>query len=174
MQKMREKTMKWSPFYSHLLQSRAALLQDTTPHSIPQRTPILQPSFCMAPSPVSPHTNAAQKSEDSTLKPTTQPQPTAVSSPVIAPPLQTKSMPVKPRAPAQVRSSNSQTECQPQVPSEAASTKSPSPSTTNSSAHPPHPFSLPLIRSKTGRIILPSSLRPSKLRRTAPLRFDLI
>lgn len=174
MQKMREKTMKWSPFYSHLLQSRAALLQDTTPHSLPQRTPILQPSFCMAPSQVSPHTTAAVKSEDSTLKPTAHPQPTAAFSPVVAPPLQTTSKPVQPGAPAQLRLSNSQTECQPQVPSDAASTTSPSPSTTNTSAHPPHPFALPLIRSKTGRIILPSSLRPSKLRHTAPLRFDLI
>ncbi|KAM8726589.1 MAX gene-associated protein isoform 2-T3 [Acanthopagrus schlegelii] len=163
MQKLREKTMKWSPFYSHLLQSRAALLQDTTPNSNSQRTPILQPSFFMAPSQVSPHTTAAhnQKSVESTLKPTPHSQPTAVSSPVIAPPPQTKSKPVNPGAPAQVRSSNSQTECQPKVPPDAASTTSPSPKSTNTSAHPPQPFALPLIRSKTGRIILPSSMRPT-------------
>ncbi|XP_073348922.1 MAX gene-associated protein isoform X2 [Pagrus major] len=161
MQKMREKTMKWSPFYSHLLQSRAALLQDTTPHSDLQRTPMLQPSFCMAPSQASPHTTVAQKSVDSTLKPTPHSQPTAVSSPVIAPSLQAKSQPVDPRAPAQVRTSNSHTECQPQVPSDAASPTCPSPSSKNTSAHLPQPFALPLIRSKTGRIILPSSLRPT-------------
>ncbi|KAK2890338.1 MAX gene-associated protein isoform X2 [Channa argus] len=44
---------------------------------------------------------------------------------------------------------------------DATSTLSSKPKTPNPSAHPPQPFTLPLIRSKTGRIILPSSLKPT-------------
>ncbi|XP_040920857.1 MAX gene-associated protein isoform X2 [Toxotes jaculatrix] len=84
-QKMREKTMNWRPFFSHLLESKAALVQLTTPQS---------------------------KSENQQEAPGT-------------------------------------------------SSTSPLPNAQSSTACAPQPFALPLFRSKTGRIILPSSLRPT-------------
>ncbi|KAM9339203.1 uncharacterized protein ABDE67_016858 [Symphorus nematophorus] len=176
-QKMREKTMKWSPFFSNLLQSRAALLQAITPESELQPKPLLKPELFMNPfKPFlsKPHTTAAQKSVDQTPKPTPHPLPLAVTSPaqaeVSAPSAQAENQPGESGAPAQVNKAISQT-CQPQVPSVTAISPvpaaqdgaSPTPSTPNSSnpsVHPSQPFSLPLIRSKTGRIILPSSLKP--------------
>ncbi|XP_045917038.1 MAX gene-associated protein isoform X3 [Micropterus dolomieu] len=188
-QKIKEKTMKWRPFFSQLLQSRAALLQAITPQSKPQPRALLQPDFFMTPSVALPHTTAAQNSLKS-------PMPTpAVSSEglvdVTAPSPQAGNLPGEPvasvqvgqrqpkfegqqeipGAPAQFSTPNSQTECHPQIPSVAATIHSTvaqdgasaifsTPNSSNSSAHPPQSFALPLIRSKTGRIILPSSLKP--------------
>lgn len=71
--------------------------------------------------------------------------------------------------PDKVTVHNSQTERQPQAPSASTTlqvTAAPdgaSPSSCNGSeARPPLSVTVPLIRSKTGRIILPSSLKPSK------------
>lgn len=174
---MREKTVKWRPFFSHLLRSRAAILQATTPQPKRYSTPLLQPDFYMAPYQADAHTtaNGAQQTPHS--------EPQAASSPaqaeVAAPSAQAECRPSEPVGPAQgaqpkvegqeVNISNFQTECQPQVPSVAATLNGASPvfSTPNPkkvSVRPPQPFTLPLIRSKTGRIILPSSLKPSKLR----------
>lgn len=182
-QKMREKTMKWSPFFSHLLQSRAALLQAPDPQSKLKTMPLLEPDFFIAPYQASSHTTAAQNKVDQTPMPTPHPLPLAVSSPaqaeVSAPPPQTQNKPDEPEAPAQSSMANSQTESQPQAPSvtatsqapavqDGASTTSSAPNSNNPSVQPTKRFTLPLIRSKTGRIILPSSLKPSKLRPPAP------
>ena len=176
--------MKWSPFFSSLLQSRAALLQAITPESQLQSTSLLKPELFMNPfQPClpKPQTTATQNSVDQTPKPMSHPLPLAVSSPaqaeVSAPSTQAENQPGEPGAPTRVSTSISQT-CQPQVPAVAAippasaaqDGTSPTPSIPNSkkpSASPSQPFALPLIRSKTGRIILPSSLKPSKLRHPA-------
>ncbi|XP_035534606.1 MAX gene-associated protein-like isoform X2 [Morone saxatilis] len=156
-QKMREKTMKWKPFFSNLLQSRAALLQAITPQSKLQPTPLLQPDLDMAPSLANPHTAAAQNSIDKTPKPTPQSRLQAVfSSPAqaefTAPSSQATNQPVEPAASVQ---HELMFKGQQKVPEDGAS---PTSSTPNS--NPSQPFTLPLIRTKTGRIILPSSLRP--------------
>lgn len=180
---MREKTMKWSPFFSHLLQSRAALLQAPDPQSKLKTMPLLETDFFIAPYQASPHTTAAQNKEEQTPTPTPHPLPLAVSSPaqaeVSAPSPQTQNKPDEPGAPAQSSMANSQTECQPQGPSVTATSQTPAaqdgasptssaPNSSNPSVQPTKRFTLPLIRSKTGRIILPSSLKPSKLRPPAP------
>lgn len=182
-QKMREKTMKWSPFFSHLLQSRAALLQAPDPQSKLKTMPLLEPDFFIAPYQASPHTTAAQNKVDQTPMPTPHPLPLAVSSParaeVIVPSPQTQNKPDEPGSPAQSSMANFQTECQPQGPSVTATSQAPAaqdeasptssaPNSNNPSVQPTKRFTLPLIRSKTGRIILPSSLKPSKLRPPAP------
>lgn len=141
--------------------------------------PLLQPDFFIAPSQTSPHMPAAQSSEDQTPMPDSLPL--AVSSPaqveVIAPSPQTQNKTGEPGVPARLSRANSQTE--PQVPSvtdslqtpatqDGVSPMSPAPNSNNPSAQSTKRFTLPLIRSKTGRIILPSSLKPSKLRPPAP------
>lgn len=76
-----------------------------------------------------------------------------------------------PGAPAQVSMPNFQAECSVTATHQVTAAQdgaSPASSTPNSSkpvVQHPKPFPLPLIRSKTGRIILPSSLKPRKLRR---------
>ncbi|XP_044026184.1 MAX gene-associated protein isoform X2 [Siniperca chuatsi] len=187
-QKMREKTMKWRPFFSHLLQSRAALLQATTPKSKPQPTPLLQPDFDKAPSQAHPRTTAAQNSVQTPM-PHSMAQ--AVSSPaqaeVTAPSPQARNQPGEPVASGQSSQHQLKFEGQQEIPAapaqvvmpnfqpkvssvvatlqgtaaqDGASAISSAPNSNNSSVCPPQPFTLPLIRSKTGRIILPSSLKP--------------
>ncbi|CAK6962645.1 MAX gene-associated protein [Scomber scombrus] len=71
--------------------------------------------------------------------------------------------------PAQITTPNTQMECQPQAHSVTATPQVtadkdgalPISSTTKSKENPAQPLALPLIRSKTGRIILPSSLKPT-------------
>lgn len=170
---MREKTLKFSPFFSRLLQSRAALLQTPTPESKPLSSPLLQPNFSTASSQPDPHTTAAQSSVNQTPMHKPLSLLSAVSS---AASPQAESQPAEPGAPAQV--SHSQKECKPQVPSDAAtpqvtaaqddaSPTSSAPNSSQPSAQPLQTISLPLIRSKDGRIILPSSLKPRKLRHSA-------
>lgn len=175
-QKIREKTKKWRPFFSQLLQSRAALLQTTTPQSKPRTTPLLQPDFFMTPSQANPlkSSPAAQNGVDQTPMPIPPSVLPAVSSPaqveVTAASPQAENEPGEPGATARVSLSSSQTECQSQVPAVTATLQvttaedeaSPTSSTPNSnkpSFRPSQSVTFPLIRSKTGRIILPSSLK---------------
>ncbi|XP_041814517.1 uncharacterized protein magl isoform X2 [Chelmon rostratus] len=170
-QKAREMTMKWKPF-SHLLRYRAAALQTTTPQSKLWSTPLLQPDFFLT-ALSNPHTTAAQSTVDPTPIPTPPGntlEPLAASSPaqaeVTAPSPQAENQPDEPEVPAQTSMTDSQTECKPatlQVTAaqEEASPASSTPSTNNQSIRLSKSFTLPLIRSKTGRIILPSSLKPT-------------
>lgn len=176
LQKMREKTMKWSPFFSHLLQSRAALLQDTSSQLNLKTMPLSQPDFFHAPSQTSPHTTAPQNGGDQTPSPDSLPP--SVFSLATSP--QTQNRPGEPGVPAQLCRASFQTD--PQVPSVTAALQTPtaqdgvSPTASNSdnpSAQSTKHFTLPLIRSKTGRIILPSSLKPSKFRPSAPTRIKI-
>lgn len=158
-----EKTMKWSPFFSSLLQSRAALLQANNPQSKNEVMPLLQSNFLLGPSQDHPTAIAAQNSADQMPSSTPLPLPSAASSVaqanITAPPAQTQSFSNELVAPAQITAT-------PHPPtSQEGASSTPSTPTSNSvkSAQPPNHITLPLIRSKTGRIILPSSLKPSKL-----------
>ncbi|KAI3363786.1 hypothetical protein L3Q82_001394 [Scortum barcoo] len=168
-QKLREKTVKSRPFFSHLLQSRAALLQTTTHQSEQQQqqpTPLLQPDSYMAPSQTHPHMTPAQSSLQQTPAPQSPPQA------VTAPSSQTENEPVAGVNRGQHQPKfEGQMERLPQSPSvsdplqvsaaqDGASPVTSTPTSNNPSASPTQPFTLPLIRSKTGRIILPSCLKP--------------
>ncbi|XP_023285958.1 MAX gene-associated protein-like [Seriola lalandi dorsalis] len=160
-QKMREKTMKWRPIFSHLLQSRAALLQAKNPQSMSKPMPLLQPDFLMASSAA--HNNVHQVM--SLLQPNVHRAQSSAQTPVPLPTHTSKfeDQQEAPGAPAQDTQSQVPTvPASPQV-TAAQDGTSPVSSTPNSqspSAPPPQPFTLPLIRSKTGRLILPSSLKP--------------
>ncbi|XP_035472963.2 MAX gene-associated protein isoform X1 [Scophthalmus maximus] len=201
-QKIREKTMEFKPFFSKLLQSRAALLQDTTSQSNFQQMPLLQSNFFAALSQAKPHAAAAQKNVHQTTA-VLQPKPQRAQSSVHTPkPLSAPRHHIKaasspaaakataapaqvenqvshqqskledqqeaPGAPAQGMGPKSQT----RVPSGPASLQvtaaqdgdSPvfsTPKPQNPFTQPSQSFSIPLIRSKTGRLILPSSMKPT-------------
>lgn len=168
-----------SPFFSHLLQSRAALLQDTSSQLNLKTMPLSQPDFFHAPSQTSPHMTALQNGGDQTPSPDSLPP--SVSSLAqfedILPSAQTQNRPGEPAFKAQLFRASFKTD--PQVPLVTATLQTPaaqdgvSPMASNSdnpSAQSTKQFTLPLIRSKTGRIILPSSLKPSKFRPSAPTR----
>ncbi|XP_029281313.1 MAX gene-associated protein isoform X3 [Cottoperca gobio] len=177
-QKIREKRMEWKPFFSHLLQSRAAVLQGTNPNSKVRPTPLLQPDLHRAPSQANPLTTSAQKKLMSLLQPNLQRAPaqssvqthmlqwvsSSVKDEVIAPSLhggQAKfgGQQEIPGAQAQVGTSKSQTESSVAA-QDGASLKFPKAKSRKRPVQSANPFALPLIRSKTGRIILPSSLKP--------------
>ncbi|XP_031722107.1 MAX gene-associated protein isoform X2 [Anarrhichthys ocellatus] len=185
-QKVKEKT-QWKPFFSNLLQSRAALLQSTAPPSQLPPRPLLMPDFFRAPSQAKPTTNAAQKQLMSLLQSnlkraltqssTQPPKPPSASSAarveVPAPPPQggqhqkkSEEQQEKPGAPAQVSVPIPQPECSaaatPLVTAaqDGASSSSTTPTSSTPPVKPAPSFSLPLIRAKNGRIILPSSLKP--------------
>ncbi|KAM7395685.1 hypothetical protein PAMA_007111 [Pampus argenteus] len=203
-QKLREKTMTWRPFFSHLLQSRAALIQATAQRSRVQPKPLLQPNFTTTPFETNLHKTPAQndihliksqlqlylrRTASKTSTPTSHSLPKAASSPaqtkVTAPSLQAQNQPGEPVTSAQVSLHQSKfeshqealaepahvttinMECQSQAQSRAATLQviaaqdGASPLTPISNKNLPQPFALPLIRSKTGRIILPSSLKPT-------------
>ncbi|XP_068565092.1 uncharacterized protein magl [Cebidichthys violaceus] len=186
-QKVKEKTTQWKPFFSNLLQSRAALLQSTAPQSKLPPRPLLMPDFFKAPSQPKPATNAAQKqlmtllqsnlkralTQSGTQPPKSPSASSAAQVEVPAPSPQagehqkkSEEQQEKPGAPAQVGVPTSQPECSvaatPLVAAaqEGASSSSPTPTSSKPPAKPAQSFSLPLIRSKNGRIILPSSLKP--------------
>lgn len=199
---MREKTMKWKPYFSHLLQSRAALLQAITPQEKLESEPQFKPDFFVAPLQAVPHTTACLNNVQQIILPpqsnlyrtpaqssaqTHKITPHSLSSPpqteVTATPSEVENQqgePVTlfqldqhqsefkeqevPRAPAHVTTPSSQSQA-PKVLGtvDAGSYKSSTPKSYKLSPYPPKPFTLPLIRSKTGRIILPSCLKPSKL-----------
>ncbi|XP_026174520.1 MAX gene-associated protein isoform X2 [Mastacembelus armatus] len=209
-QKTREKTMKWRPFFSHLLQSRAALLQASASKPNLQPMPLLQPNFNMATFQPSPPTPAAQqnvhqmrpllqfhlqKASSQSGVPQSMTVPHSVPQPVSSPaqvgvntaPSLVENQPAEPAASGEVGLHQSKLEDQQKAPEVGAQiTKSNSQSPTPSvlatfqvpavqdtaspasstaiyqppPAQPTPPFTLPLIRSKTGRLILPSSLKP--------------
>eukprot|EP00064_Thunnus_orientalis_P012560 superscaffoldBa00001941_g12595 len=213
-QKVRERTMKWKPYFSHLLQSRAALLQSTTHQSKLQPTPFSQPDFHTTPCQENLHTIPAQNNANpvmsqlqinlqsstrappQTSMPMSHSPPQAVSSPaqaeVTAPPLQAENQPGEPVTSAQISQHHSKCESLQETPADSAQVTTPetqmecqsqahsatvppqptsdqdgappissTPKSNKNPVHLPQPLALPLIRSKTGRIILPSSLKPT-------------
>uniref|UniRef100_UPI0037E87DD1 uncharacterized protein n=1 Tax=Semicossyphus pulcher TaxID=241346 RepID=UPI0037E87DD1 len=188
-QKIREKKMQWKPFFSQLLQSKAAILEATAPES--QLQPPLQPDFSdffTDKSKLHPLVAAALNSVHK--KPTPKPHygPLAVFSEALlnfnARSPQAEKKPGDPEALDKGKNhqaklegqketvvSTPQTASKPHVPSftttpqvTAAQSIAPHVSSTHKSKNPsevpPKPLPLPLIRSKTGRIILPASLKP--------------
>lgn len=140
--------MKWSPFFSNLLQSRAALLQADNSEAKKETIPLLPSDFLLRPSQHPSISIAAQN--------------TAVVKPL--------------------RTQHFQPEVKTTVPPELKSVAAPSPhdkkdkicdsaaqmsvkATTSTqkpdAIQPVKEISFPLVRSKSGRIILPSSLKPS-------------
>ncbi|XP_027896614.1 MAX gene-associated protein isoform X3 [Xiphophorus couchianus] len=202
-QKQREKNMKWKPFFSQLLQSKAALLQATAPSSDPQ--PSSQPKPDPSPPGQAHLSEAAKKNLQklmSLFRPSKKPEkaleqsvnnkfkqdvPTKVSIVVprqfVKATLKTEAQRKEPGASDQPASKSednqkasenpdqngsglptsvaNDSQLQDKMAVEGASTK---PGTSGvkrtTIVVPSRPLSLPLIRSKTGRLILPSSLKP--------------
>lgn len=164
-QKANEKTMKWTPFFSSLLKSRAALLQppDTGSCDKAPSLPLLEPNLSCAPSLPCKATGARVNFVLQTVKNEAPSQPAALSANSMATTspsdLQENKLD-KATAPAQFTI----------VKSKDSEEKGPTHIITNGSADikplvplapkPHQNLTLPLIRSKTGRIILPSSLKP--------------
>ncbi|XP_029984833.1 MAX gene-associated protein isoform X2 [Sphaeramia orbicularis] len=182
-QKQRE---RWMPFFSRLLQSRAAALQGIQLESKPEELPLLwENNRSTAPS--------LTTKEEPTSAP--QPNPTLPSARDILQRIMSRAQQALQRASAETSSlgpqsdiptasprlqANTPADCdqskaeagQSQDPSVSADspqvnpgkdgappvTSTPKSNTQTVSTH--QPFTLPLIRSKTGRLILPSSLKP--------------
>lgn len=200
--------MKWKPYFSHLLQSRAALLQAITPQEQLEST-AQYTDFFMAPhqNVAVPYTTASLNNIQQIMIP---PQPNLFRTPAQSSAQTYKitphSLPKALSSPAQTEATASTSEVEnqqgepvtlsqvnqhqlfkfkeqegPRAPTHittpishsqaptvigkvnAGSYKSSTPKSYKLSSCLPKPFTLPLIRSKTGRIILPSSLKPSKL-----------
>ncbi|XP_042369632.1 mucin-5AC-like, partial [Plectropomus leopardus] len=107
---------------------------------------------------------AAPQTQSSVVAPQTEGTPTASqteSTPTVS---QTESTPTASQTESTVTSSQTENTVTVKLAVAAAQDGAPPTSSMPNSwkppVHPPQPFSLPLIRSKTGRIILPSSLRP--------------
>lgn len=180
-QKQRE---RWKPFFSRLLQSRAAALQGVKLESKPEALPLLlEDNQGAAPT--------LTIKEEPTSAP--QPNPNATSARDILQQIMSRAQQALQRASAQTSSLGQQSDIptpsprlQTNTPADCDQSKvkagqsqdpaadslqlnpakdaaPPVTSTPKSNTHPapPHqPFTLPLIRSKDGRIILPSSLKP--------------
>ncbi|XP_058469445.1 MAX gene-associated protein isoform X2 [Solea solea] len=183
-QKVREKTMKWSPFFSKLLQSRAALLQSSTPESESQDMYQSQSNLFKPPYQPNSFTAAAKERLRQMmiqLRANPQTSQTTADKPKPAPPIHPQAASFK--TPAEVTAAPLEVVNQPpgapvnctipspQTPVTSGTVTIPvtltlnadsqiSPSLTPSGHNAPQ-LSLPLIRSKTGRIILPSFLNPA-------------
>lgn len=148
-EKLKEKTMKWSPFFSNLLQSRAALLQADNSQAKKETVPLLPPDFLLRPSQHPSISVAAQNTD--VQKP--------LSMPCFQPEVK-KTMPLELKrvaAPSPHDDKKDKTsDCFAPM-SVKATTSTQKPDVTQ----PVKEISFPLVRSKSGRIILPSSLKPS-------------
>lgn len=133
-EKLKEKTLKFNPFFSNLLQSRAALLQADNSPGKKEAVPLLPSDFLLRSSQRPPVSVAGQDS--------------AVQKPWSARP-----SPAEAHTERQDKSPDSN--CKSSV---KAAASAPKPSV----VQPVKEISFPLVRSKSGRIILPASLKPSK------------
>lgn len=150
-EKLKEKTFKFTPFFSNLLQSRAALLQADSPQTKKETMPLLPSNFLLRPS-QNPSVSVA--AQDSVQKPLSMqlPQPEVENTA----PSEAKS----------VAAPSAQTERQDKISdsNHKMSVKDPTSAQKPSVIEPVKEITFPLVRSKSGRIILPSSLKPSKSR----------
>jgi len=203
-QKVKEKKAEWNPFFSNLLESKAALVQSTILYSKPPppAKPLLEPDFFRTllqnkkPQLHAVKNKLASLLESNLKRALTQPgEPPPKSAPPpaprVEPPVPRVEPPVprvvvsaptpqggqqfkaveeaqekkkKSGSPAPVAVAASQTLTWVAAPTRdaAAGPDEASSSSATPSDTPPQSFSLPLIRSKTGRLILPSSLKPRK------------
>lgn len=150
-EKLKEKTMKFNPFFSNLLQSRAALLQADNSQAKRETIPLLPSNFLLRSSQHSSVSVAAQNSADQ------KPLSTQLSRPAVE-----KPTPSEAKA---VPAPSAHTDRRDKIPdaNRKMSVKETT-STQPSVLQPVKEISFPLVRSKSGRIILPSSLKPSKSR----------
>ena len=163
-QKIRDK-MKELPYFSNLLQSKAVDLRTSGLNAELQPRRRVHPDFQKLPPQANPLQIAAHTKIMSLLKPDLQSTPAQPSELKVIP-QQVHSLPAAPQKsedPLQVLESLAQV-CNTNLKSESKSksTHVPTFRPKEKPAEPPKPIALPLIRSKTGRIILPSSLKPRK------------
>lgn len=144
--------MKFNPFFSNLLQSRAALLQADNSQAKKETIPLLPSNFLLRSSQppsvsVAAHNSGVQK---------------PLSMQLSQPEVENKT----PSEAKTVAAPSAHTDRQDKIPnfnpkmSVKATTSTQKPSV----IQPVKEISFPLVRSKSGRIILPSSLKPSKSR----------
>lgn len=148
-EKLKEKTMKWTPFFSNLLQSRAALLQADHSQAKKKTVPLLPSDFLLRPSQQSSTSVAAQN--------------TAVHKPLSTQHFQPE---VKKTMPLETKSADApppHIDTKDKIPDSVAqmSVKATTSTQKPNVIQPVKEISFPLVRSKSGRIILPSSLKPS-------------
>lgn len=141
--------MKWSPFFSNLLQSRAALLQADNSEAKKETIPLLPSDFLLRPSQHPSVSVAAQN--------------TAVPKPLRRQHFQpevTKTMPPELKS---VAAPSTHDDRKDKISDSIAqmSVKATSSTQKADAIQPVKEISFPLVRSKSGRIILPSSLKPS-------------
>lgn len=156
--------MTWTPFFSQLLQSRAALLQASAPPEPPPAPPLLSsliPPNYKAPSQTDIPMIPAQRNIQHIL---------SQLKPLLEKALKSDNTSNSSGAPDQATVPTSQKEIQPQAPTDtatlqptAAQPQAMGIAPVGSNPHSPQTLSLPLIRTKNGRLILPSSLKPGKL-----------
>ncbi|XP_038141998.1 MAX gene-associated protein isoform X1 [Cyprinodon tularosa] len=180
-QKQRERNMKWKPFFSHLLQSKAALLQATA--SSPDSESSSPPQHDLSPEVQTNQSDTAKKTFQmllsmfhSSKKMEKTPEQLAGDKRLQSQPkvLQTGVQRKKPGAskhpPSQLDGNQKSSGNSGQSTGAASGTTDQQLLDTNNPGSsgvvkrtivvPSRPFAVPLIRSKTGRLILPSSLKP--------------
>lgn len=149
-EKLKEKSMKWSPFFSNLLQSRAALLQADNSEAKKETMPLLPSDFLLRPSQ---HPSISVVAQN-----------TAVLKPLrmqLFQPEVKKTMPPEVKSVAAPSPHNGRKD---KISDSVAqmSVKATTSTQKPDVIQPVKEISFPLVRSKSGRIILPSSLKPSK------------
>lgn len=171
---MKEKAMKWKPYFSHLLQSKAALLQVISPQECIQPPPLFEPHIFTAPLSSIHKLPLPRLPADLFRAPAkASPHEHAPIPPLLRKAASSVKVPVENQsgeqegagAPAQIDTSNPSLQ-ESVIPARLQITAAPDAASSKANPYnppPTTPFTLPLIRSKTGRIILPSSLKPSKL-----------
>ncbi|XP_029705375.1 MAX gene-associated protein isoform X2 [Takifugu rubripes] len=147
-EKLKEKTMKWSPFFSNLLQSRAALLQADNSEAKKETIPLLPSDFLLRPSQHPSNPVAAQNTAVLTPLRMQHFQPEVTKT--MSPELKSVAAP-SPHDDRKDKISDSVAQM-----SVKATTSTQKPD----AIQPVKEISFPLVRSKSGRIILPSSLKP--------------
>ncbi|KAK5853185.1 hypothetical protein PBY51_006996 [Eleginops maclovinus] len=164
-QKIRDKTREW-PYFSNLLQSRAADLRTSALNTELKHRRRVHPDFQRLPSQANPLQVAAQRNMMSLPQPDLQSDPAQPSELKTIPRVPSlQATPQKTVDPLQVLESlaqvcNTNIKSESESKSKSKSTHVPTYSPKEKPAEPLKPLALPLIRSKTGRIILPSSLKP--------------
>lgn len=150
-EKLKEKTLKFTPFFSNLLQSRAALLQADNSQTKTDTMPLLPSNFLLR---SSQNPSASVAAQDSAVQKPLSMQP---SQPEVENTTPSEAQPAAaPSAPTERQDKISDSNQKMSV-KDATSTQP-------SAIEPVKEITFPLVRSKSGRIILPSSLKPSKSR----------
>lgn len=151
--------MKFNPFFSNLLQSRAALLQADNSEAKKETMPLLPSNFLLS---SSQHPSVFVAAQNSAVQ-------KPLSMPLSQPEVENTTL----SEAKTVAAPSAHTDRQDKIPDSNRKTSVKATTSTQkpSVLQPVKELSFPLVRSKSGRIILPSSLKPSKPR---PPAFELI